>query len=156
MQTWLVSPVWHTVEVEGVGSEELRVYFGVSDDDVSLLRLCYLAQLGVEMEDLGRKREGTCVRPTGSREATFSARACRTGCPALRPASANSRLVCAGRPHDRAWSRHGRRTRARLMQPMTLASRSVALRYLPQKPKRSSRAKRSDPDMMLTCGQEQG
>ena len=37
------------------------------------------------------------------------------------------------------------------MQPTTLASRSVALlRYLPQKPKRSSRAKRADPDMMLT------
>ena len=36
------------------------------------------------------------------------------------------------------------------MQPTTLASRSVALRYLPQNPKRSSRAKRADPDMMLT------
>ena len=36
------------------------------------------------------------------------------------------------------------------MQPMTLASLSVALRYRPQKPKRSSRAKRADPDMMLT------
>lgn len=46
------------VEVEGVGSEELRGFVGVSDDDVRLLRLCYLAQLGVEMEDLGRKREG--------------------------------------------------------------------------------------------------
>ena len=53
--------MWHTVEVEGVGAEELRVNFGVSNDDVRLLRLCYLAQLGVEMEDLGRKREGTGV-----------------------------------------------------------------------------------------------
>ena len=36
------------------------------------------------------------------------------------------------------------------MQPMTLASLSVALRNLPQNPKRSSRAKRALPDIMLT------
>ena len=46
------------VEVEGVGAEELRLLLGVSDDDMRLLRLGDLAQLGVEMEDLQAQDEG--------------------------------------------------------------------------------------------------